>query len=193
MSSPDDQPWILTTDPVLRAVAEAAAQLTGGSASWIVAIEHDRLRVMAAVGDAAAHLQGANPPGGEGTVGYVTASGQPLALRGGDDDRFAQGVCGLLERRPDAVLCVPCLSDDGVVGALEVIDKADGQAFTFDDLEEATVLAGVAGAALAAGALTRRYVLSPTALSGELLRLAAVDPDRYAAISAVMSALLANG
>jgi hypothetical protein len=77
------------------------------------------------------------------------------------------------------------------VGALELVDKRAGGSFTYDDLELATLLAGIAGAALVAeqGA---HPVPSPAELGGELEQLLAIDDRRYRAVAAVVSGLIAN-
>lgn len=189
------EPWILTTDPVLHAVADAAMRVTAGSAAWVVAVNGDSLQVMAAVGAGTEQLATAVVPEETGAIGYVIASGQPSALRGGDgaDQRLGQGVCSLLARPPASLLSVPCVADGVVVGGVEIADKADGASFSFTDVELASVVASIAAAALGSGVLARQYVLSPEALGGELRRLASVDRDRYTAISGVLTALLANG
>ena len=83
--------------------------------------------------------------------------------------------------RPASVLCVPCAHDDDVLGVLELVDKAGGGPFTFDDVELITVLANIAGSALAesAGGVVR----SPDELGGELRQLAADDPTAYVAVA----------
>ena len=101
-------------------------------------------------------------------------------------------MAGLLGLAPTAVLGVPCLHDDEVVGVLELVDKVDGTTFTFDDVELATLLANVAGAALRdVGGATQ--VRSPDELAADLRAVAAADPSTYAAIAAVVETLLARG
>ena len=57
---------------------------------------------------------------------------------------------------------------------LEIVDKADGAMFSFDDVELATLIAGVAGVALDDAQCDRRpRSPGPDELAGELRRLAA--------------------
>ena len=100
---------------VLQAIVDAATGATAASEGWILAPRGDRLHVLAAAGDRPGQLLGATVPSGEGTAGYVVASGQPLALAPRPDDaRATSGVAGMLGLRPASVLCVPCAGDDSV-------------------------------------------------------------------------------
>jgi GAF domain-containing protein len=179
-------------DPVLDSVVEAAVHATGAAAGWLVGGNGDGQRVVAADGEGTREFLGRPVGPGEGVAGFVVASGQPLALSTlGNDPRLRGGVEALRGTLPASVLCVPCLSDDAVVGALELVDKRAGGAFTYDDLELVTLLAGVAGAALAAdrGA---GPVPSPAELGADLEQLLAIDGRRYRAVAAVVSGLIAN-
>ncbi len=152
----------------------------------------DELRVVAAGGDQPGTLIGRTTPAGEGSAGFVVASGQPLALAGHGDERLRRGMAAIIGRELASVLSVPCVSNETVVGALELVDKEGGQAFSFDDVELTTILAGIAGVVLAQGA-HRPDVPTPSELAGDMERLAAADPDRYAAVAPVLSALLSHG
>ena len=184
-------------DPVLHAVLRAAADVTAAGAGWLLA--HDRAgdalevaAVHSSATDAAAVL-GATVPATAGTAGYVVASGQPLALSGAaDDPRLAEGVPALLGRRPTTVLSVACEVGDDVVGVLELVDKAGGGSFSFDDVELATLLAGIGGVALTARGTAPAPVASPAELAADLQRLADADPTGYAAVASTLSALLAR-
>ena len=139
-------------DPVLHALAQAAVSATGASDGWLLAVEDAGLRVVAVAGPGTgAPVLAAVVPAGTGSAGFVAASGQPLAMAPrGDDPRFSEGTAQLLGRRPSSVLSVPASNDEGVVGVLELVDKAGGGNFSFDDVEIATMLADIAGVALTA-------------------------------------------
>ncbi len=180
-------------DPVLAAVVRAATSATGASAGWIVAVRGDELEVVAVSGDVDPAIVGTRVSGASGTAGYVVGSGQPMALASGrDDPRLGEGVAAAAGRRPASVVSVPCEDDSAVAGALELIDKAGGGSFSFDDVELATLLAGIAAAALTSGADERRLVPAPEELSGGLRALAAADPSRYATTATLVASLLAR-
>ncbi|MFN2504416.1 MAG: GAF domain-containing protein [Acidimicrobiales bacterium] len=185
------------TDPVLQAIAKAAADFTGAAAGWVVGTAGDRLVVRAVAGDAPPSLVGAQAPDGAGPAEYVVTSGQPLALASRvGDPRAAEGLAAVLGRPPGSVLCVPCEVDDAVVGALELVDKAGGGSFSFDDVELATLLAGIAGVALVSGhegrAGTAAAPPSPSDLADGLARLAATAPTRYPAVAEVVATLVSG-
>lgn len=182
------------TGPVLAAIVIAAADVTGASAGWVVGVDGDELRVRAVAGDAPRSLVGTALAPGAGAAGYVVASGQPLALASrAADPRAAEGLAAALGRPPGSVLCVPCETEDGVVGALELVDKEGGIGFSFDDVELATLLAGIAGAALAGGTPVAPTPPSPSELTAGLARLAADAPARYAAVAHAVAALVDGG
>lgn len=179
---------------VLEALTRAAVEATGATQGWLLAIQDDHLRVVAASGSGAGSLLDTTVALGSGSAGFVVASGQPLAMTPrGDDPRFAEDLFVLLGNRPSSVLCVPCEDDDSTVGALELVDKVGGGAFSFDDVELATLLATIAGVAIAQGDWDGARPPSPEALAGELQRLASADPIRYAIVASVVNALLLRG
>lgn len=180
-------------NPVLQAIVSAARDVTGASAVWALALDGATLRAVAAAGERAGELIGTELPAGAGTAGYVLGSGQPIALTPrGPDPRWDEGLAGRLGRSPQSLLCVPCTFDDGVLGAIELVDKAGGGAFSFDDVEVTTVLAGIAGAAMSMTG-PDQTVRPPSELGAELARVASTDPAAYARVATVLEALLSRG
>ncbi len=154
---------------VLAAVLRAAMEATGAGRGRLVAAEAatERLIVVAS--------GGAHGDWPEQLAGYVMATGQPqIVSRPGPPASSA--------------LCAPCLRDDEVVGALELADKAHGASFSIDDLEVASLLAGIAGAAI--GDLPGAVAPDPAWLTGELGRLAVADPARYLVVAQLVQGLL---
>ena len=152
----------------------------------------DGLRVVASAGgNDPGRLLDVRVEGPGGTAGLVLASGSPMAImpRPGDTNTAA-GVAALLDVTPTAVLVVPC-GESEVVGALELVDKAGGGGFTFDDVEIASLLANVAGVALASRTGATDVPVA-SELAASLERLSASDPARYATVATVVAALLAG-
>lgn len=178
--------------PVVRAVLRAATESAGASRGWIVALKVEQLQVVDAVGADIEMLIKARVPAAAGIAGFVVGSGQPIALTArSNDPRLAQGLTRFLAHPPTSFLSVPCATDEGVVGALELADKAGGGGFTFDDVELASLLAGIAAAAITSD-LDSLPLPDPRQLAAELVRLADVDPTRYAAIATALRSLLAG-
>ncbi|MEZ5144608.1 MAG: GAF domain-containing protein [Acidimicrobiales bacterium] len=176
---------------VLQSVVASAGGVTAAAHGWILVPTSAGLEVAAATD--AAGLVGQVVPAEGSTAGYVVASGQPVAMvpRPGDPAASA-GVPAVLGLQPVSVLCVPCVHDDGVVAVLELVDKAGGGSFTFDDVELATVLAGIAGAAVASGT-GASPVPTPDQLAAELRGLADADPVAYGAVARAIEAILSRG
>lgn len=184
----------ITTNPVLDALLRAASMATGATVGVLLRLEHDALRAVATAGERAHALRGATAPVHAGVAGYVLSSGQPLALSVAlGDPRLREGVTAMLAEPPQTVLCVPCSGDDEVLGVLLLLDRDGGAQFTYDDVELATLLAGVAGVALASDGGGLGQVPAPAELGGELERLAHTDPARYTMVATLLGALLGRG
>lgn len=169
-------------DAVLMAVAGAAMEATGAAGGRVVVRADGGLRVVAAVGEGAAEALGSSVPD-DSEIGYVLSSGQSLSLAPAAED----------SARTTTVLCVPCLAGQDVVGALELVDKAGGDSFPLEEQRIATLLGGVAGAAIAGRTEGGAQIASPAELAGDLASLAAADPQRYAVVAELVGALLAHG
>lgn len=183
-------PTNLSEDAVLGAVCSAACAATGAAAGWLIAIDGDRLRVVASRGDLGGRVRGLVVDV-DGSAGLVAASGQPMAItpRPGDQN-VVGGVLGAIGVVPGSLLALPCHDTDEVVGVLELVDKAGGQRFSFDDVEFASLLASVAGAALCQR--SEMPVATPESLAIQLGVLAGADPARYAQVAWVIAQLLAS-
>src|SRR5690242_12864984 len=159
-------------EPVLQALVEAAVSGTGGADGWLLVRRAEQLEAVAAFGAHAGDILGARVAPDAGTAGFVLASGQPMALATRPDDpRLSSGVMATIGHPPSTVMCFPCESGNGVVGMLEIVDKADGAMFSFDDVELATLLAGIAGVAIETSASESRAAPTPDELATELRRL----------------------
>ncbi len=182
----------MSTDPVLQAVLQAAADATQADFGWLTAVDGEAgLTVVAAVGEGTEALVGMTAPLGEGASGFVAASGQPLALTARPDDpRVSTGIAARLPHPVSSVVCVPCEGVDDVVGTIELVERRGGS-FSFDDIELATLLAGVAGVALG----ERRTVApppDPASVTADLQQLAEVHPERYDAVRTLLAGLLGS-
>lgn len=72
---------------------------------------------------------------GEGIVGHVVQTGQPRLVNDvGHDPHFLAHIDEATGLTARAILCVPLVFRERVIGAIEVINKLDGE-FTADDLD----------------------------------------------------------
>ena len=173
---------------VHQALVDAALVATGADQGWLLGA-HDGFLVVLAAG-------GGDDPGAligtevdiDGARGFVVASGQPAALRPAESDSSNDGAGGGVGV-PRSLLAAPCGGEE-IVGVIEIVNKPDNAGFTFDDVEIVSLLAGVAGAAIAADGGGGIEVTPPARLAVELTSLAARDGRRYADIARVIEALL---
>lgn len=181
---------IVVVDPVMSSVLRAAREATGASRALLLAIDVDRLTVVAADGDDTAHAVGTGVDIGTGVAGFVAASGQPVALRpSSTDQRLEDDVATALGWQPRAVLTVPCLGSESITGVLELLDPERAEGFDFDDVEMATSLAGVAGTVLEQAGVGSA-VPSPAELQVGLTALSQAEPARYATVASLVQALI---
>jgi GAF domain-containing protein len=179
-----------------QVVCESAVDATAAAVGWLGVVDDSEIVVVAVAADdpaTAAELVGRRLTGATGSVGFVLQSGQPMALQpmGRTSGESADEPAALLlGRAPMSLLCVPCAGAADAVGVLEVIDKAGGGAFTFDDIEVVTLLGSVMGAALVDAGAMVDDVPVPARLTGELTALADTDPTRYATVARIVESLL---
>ena len=164
--------------PTLQTIVDQAVLMTAASTGWLLAVHGDAAEVVAVAGSAANgnHLGRRVTP--TGAQGYVLLSGQAAALLPQPDDPANDGAAGF-DGVPPSVLAVPC--GDDAVGVLEVADKGEAPAFTFDDIEILTMLGAVAAAALVEAPMAEDAMdtATPADLLDGLQRLAATDPRLY--------------
>lgn len=189
-----DAPTSLQARPTLQAICTTTMEFTTASTAWLMMVDDGELLIVAASCTDpafAASLVGRRFPLTEGTAAMVLQSGQPVALQPGSasvaSDRIASAVLG---RQPASLVCVPCADDERVLGVLQLVDRADGGPFGFDDLELLSMLGSVAGASLEESGGGLLDVPTPAALSHDLTRLAEADPNRYAALARVIEVML---
>lgn len=174
---------------VLDSLLQSASSATGAAHGWILGVRDDELVVLAATGTAATTLVGQSVAASAGTAGWVLSTGQPAALQPRASDAFAtEGVAALAGIGITTVLSIPCGGTDGIVGVIELVDKADGR-FGFEDVELLTLLADVAAAGIEAGE-TEAPLPSPDQLAAGLRRIHDVDLVRYAHLARVVDELL---
>jgi GAF domain-containing protein len=182
--------------PVLDAIVNAAVDVTAASVGWLLMFDEsagedgEQLVVVAAAGGDAAQSRVGRRVALSGVSGLVISSEQPAAIDTPPTDTSNVGAGGL-DGNPAGVLAAPC-GDDDVVGVLEVARVEGSGPFTVDDIEEISLLARIAGAALEELDDGSVAVPTPTELARDLERLAAAEPARYAAIARLVAAAIGH-
>ena len=87
---------------------------------------------------------------GQGIVGHVAETGEPLLIEDvTKDKRWYRNISDEIGFKTQSILCVPMKVKNNVIGAIEFINKAEGEAFQKSDLELLNVFADVAALAIA--------------------------------------------
>ncbi len=174
------------TDPTLQTIIGWAVRATGAESGWLLGLDDEAFSVLAAAGGTQPGSLVGRRVEPRGAAGFAAASGQPAALRPGPDDSSNTGAGGL-DSSPSSVLAVPC--DNGeTVGVLELVNSPAG-GFGIDDIEVVTLLADIAGTAIAETG-PALAVTGPAELGTELSHLAETDPARYRQVATILQALL---
>jgi GAF domain-containing protein len=136
---------------LLEMIVETGAHVIAARAGALYLLDEDRneLTFEAAIGSRAEEVKRFRVPLGHGIAGIVAASGQAMAVSdAGSDPRLAADIAEGVGYLPETVLCVPLVHGDRVIGALEMLDKEDGERFTVADLEVLGLFANQAAVAL---------------------------------------------
>ncbi|MBI2777014.1 MAG: GAF domain-containing protein [Chloroflexi bacterium] len=145
-------------EAVLRSVVDAAVALIRAEAASIALLDPaiGRLVFRVAAGERGAGVVGLSIGTEEGVAGYVFSTGQPLAIgEAAADPRFERAAAEQTGYVPRSLIAVPLGDDDGTIGVLEVLDRADGEPFDLRDLDAAAVFARQATIAIRATRLDR--------------------------------------
>jgi len=86
---------------------------------------------------------------GQGIVGHVAETGEPLLIEDvSKDKRWYRNISDEIGFKTQSILCVPMKFQGNVIGAIEFINKAEGESFQKSDLELLNVFADVAAIAI---------------------------------------------
>ena len=136
---------------LLQSIVETANRFFEGTATAIALVTPDgeELEFVVAYNIIDQDIVGMRFPANSGIAGYVTMTGQPMAVsKATDDPRFNRDVAERSGYIPGAILAVPLVSGDHVFGVIEVLDKVSGESFSMKDIELLSLLADQAAIAL---------------------------------------------
>jgi len=103
----------------------------------------NELVFIAAFGDASRELIGKRLPAQYGIVGHVYQTGEPhLSVDVANDEYFYRDIDEQLGHKTGSVVAVPIYLGKAVVGVLELLNRADGRAFTPRDMNLLEIFAG---------------------------------------------------
>ena len=136
---------------LLESIVETANRVFAATATAIALISEDgqELEFIAAFNVINQDIVGMRFPANSGIAGFVTRTGQPLAVSQVEEDpRFNRSVAEQSGYIPDSILAVPLASGEDVFGVIEVLDKVNGESFTMHDIELLSLLADQAALAV---------------------------------------------
>jgi signal transduction protein with GAF and PtsI domain len=136
---------------LLDRILESAASVIGAHSGAIFLVDSDSedLSFAAAIGPKADEVRKLRLPLGHGIAGLVAVSGQPMAISDASNDpRQASDIAETVGYMPQSILCVPVFYDEQVIGVLELLDKRDAASFSPDDMNQLSLFAGQAAAAI---------------------------------------------
>jgi GAF domain-containing protein len=135
----------------LQSIVDAAARIFGAAAASISLIDEAEgvLEFKVAYGVGKEDVVGRRIPLNEGIAGYVAMTGQPIAISDVQQDpRFAQDFAKSTGYVPRSILSTPLISNDQVIGVMQVLDKIDAPSFGMQDMELLGVFANQAAIAI---------------------------------------------
>lgn len=141
----------LDLQKLLEIILQQSAVLTSAEASSLALIDQktDELCFEVVVGEKKDILKEIRLPKGTGIIGWVSLKGEPLLIEDvSKDSRFYQKVDEKSQFKTTSILCVPLKTKDGTIGALEVLNKVEGEKFDANDQSLLMALASQAAMAI---------------------------------------------
>jgi transcriptional regulator with GAF, ATPase, and Fis domain len=136
---------------LLDTILASAAHVIGAEsgAIFLVDADNEELAFAAALGPKADEVRRLRVPIGHGIAGLVAVSGQPMAISDASNDpRQAADIAETVGYMPQSILCVPLFYDEQVIGVLELLDKHGAASFSPEDINELSLFAEQAAAAI---------------------------------------------
>jgi GAF domain-containing protein len=164
-----------SNDELLQTIVEAAARIFGAAAASIALVDEkgQALEFQVAYGAGRDEVIGMRIPLDRGIAGYVAMTGQPIAVSNVQEDtRFNKDFAKSTGYVPRSILAMPLISDDRVIGVMEVLDKISAPSFGMQDMELLGMFARQAAIAIHQ---SQQYDLLNESLVRGIKRLAGED------------------
>lgn len=172
---------------LLQSIVDVARAIFGSRAASIFLLdeEADELVFEAVSGEGSQSLIGRRIPSSTGIAGWVLVTRQPLVLSDvAQDPRHARSVAEDTGYVPKALMAVPLLHDERVLGVLQVLDRPKRERFSLSEMDLLGLFANQAAIALdlLARARRARMVVDDESPLGVVARVAAsldaLPPER---------------
>jgi signal transduction histidine kinase len=165
----------LETEPLLKNILQSAVDILNCEAGSLLLVDEqtDELVFRVTVGPVAADLVGQRMAPGAGIVGKSFKSRQPVTVNNVQQSSdWYSGTDQHTSFQTRTVLATPLEVKNTVIGVIEVINRLDGQPFTYDDQ---SLLAAFASQAAVAFENARLYTLTDQALAARVDELSVMQ------------------
>jgi Nif-specific regulatory protein len=132
----------LDFDRVLDIVLENTTKLVKAEASSLILLEPSgKLYFKSATGSKREEIKKFKLEIGEGIAGWVVKEGKPLLVPDvTKDPRFKRDIAEKIDYITQSIICVPLITEEETIGALELINSIEKQSFDEEDLELLSII-----------------------------------------------------
>ena len=138
-------------DELLKEILRSAVSMVKASAGALLLLDKTTGELVFEVieGGAGSSLKKTRMPADKGIAGWVVTHGKPLIVHDvTQDERFYPRISLEFDFPAHSILCVPLIVRGNVIGALEVLNKADNAQFMAEDRDLLTILAAQSAVAI---------------------------------------------
>ncbi|NDJ62267.1 MAG: GAF domain-containing protein [Chloroflexi bacterium] len=165
---------------LLQLITRSAQEILNAEAGSLLLTVDDNsgdLEFRVSIGAAGNELVGSRLPSGRGLIGQVAATGEVVLVNDVMHDRRWGGELLKGEFQTNNILAVPLVTQERVIGVLEVLNKTNGGGFTPSDQELLTTYASQAAVAIENARLFQLTDLQLTERVRELETLERIDVE----------------
>lgn len=155
-------------DNLLGVIVLAAMRVMNAKGSSLLLVDKtkDKLYFHTCIGDKGDDIKRYELGKGEGIAGWVAERGESLLIEDvTTDPRWSPKIARSVGFETRSIICAPLKVGDEVLGVLEVIDRADGEPLSSDDLERLEAFSD-----LAAGLLLKARIYREVAVENKILK-----------------------
>ncbi len=170
----------LDLERLLQLITASATDILGAQAGSLLLTVDDGsgdLEFKVAIGGSGEEVLGSHLQAGRGLVGEVAATGKPVIVNDAGSDPRWGGELNKGQFHTTTVLAVPLMTQNRVIGVLEVLNKQTGTIFNRDDLDLLTAFAGQAAVAIENARLFQLTDFQLSERVGELEMLERIDVE----------------
>jgi Nif-specific regulatory protein len=136
-------------DALIKVILESAKRLFVAEACSIALIDESAQELAFTFSAGGAEVGSFRMRLGQGIIGWVAQQGEGVICQDvSRDQRFFSGIDNKTGYHTKSVLCTPLKQHGQVIGAIEVLNMADPQGLTEDDLQLLTAYGGLASTAI---------------------------------------------